>query len=367
MTEKNSQPLLQSYQMGPLQLKNRVVLAPMTRNRAGAGNVPTDLATEYYAQRASGGLLITEATQISPQGVGYPATPGIHSPDQIAGWKKVTDAVHAKGGLIFLQLWHVGRISHPVFHDGELPVAPSAIRPAGQAFTFTGLQDYVTPRALETNEIPGIVADFRAATVNAKAAGFDGVELHGANGYLINQFLDDHANHRTDKYGGSIENRARLLFESLDAVVDAWDSDHVGIRLSPSGVFNDMGDSDPRAVYGYVIDKLAAYKLAYLHLMNPMAPIDQHPQMVADVAGVYGPLYKGTRILNSGYTRESGNELIASGTAELISYGKPYLANPDLPERFAQEAELNTPDDATFYGGDAKGYTDYPALELATS
>ncbi len=363
MTQNNSQPLLQSYQMGPLQLKNRVVLAPLTRNRAGEGNAPTELNAEYYAQRASGGLLITEATQISPQGVGYPATPGIHSPEQIAGWKKVTDAVHAKGGLIFLQLWHVGRISHPDFHGGELPVAPSAVRPAGQAFTFTGLQDYVTPRALELSEIPVIVADFRQAALNAKAAGFDGVELHAANGYLINQFLDDHANRRTDEYGGSIENRARLLFEALDAVVDAWDADHVGIRLSPSGVFNDMGDSDPRALYTYVIEKLNDYKLAYLHLMNPMAPIDDYPQMVADVAGVFAPLYKGTRMLNSGYTRESGNELIAAGGAELISYGKPFLANPDLPERFAREAALNPHNEATFYGGGAEGYTDYPALE----
>lgn len=365
MTQSTEQPLLQSYQMGPHKLKNRIVLAPMTRNRAGAGNVPTDLTAEYYSQRASGGLLITEATQVSPQGVGYPATPGIHSPDQIAGWRKVTDAVHAKGGLIFLQLWHVGRISHPDFHNGELPVAPSAIRPEGQAFTYSGLKDYVTPRALELNEIPGIVADFRKATENAKAAGFDGVEVHAANGYLINQFLEDISNHRTDAYGGSIENRARLLFEVLDAVVGAWDAEHVGIRLSPSGVFNTMGDSNPKALYGYVIEKLNAYSLAYLHLMNPMAPIDNHPQLVADVAGTYGPLYKGTRILNAGYTRESGNALIEAGGAELISFGKDYLANPDLPERFAQNADLNTPDQATFYGGAAKGYTDYPTLALA--
>lgn len=358
-----TQALLSQYPMGDLSLKNRVVMAPMTRNRANDGNVPHDLNAKYYAQRASAGLIITEASQISPQGVGYPFTPGIHSSEQVEGWKKVTQAVHNKGGLIFLQLWHVGRISHPSYHDGELPVSASAIKADGQAFTLEGMKDFVVPRALDMDEIPGIVEDYKIGAKNAKAAGFDGVEIHGANGYLIDQFLEDCTNHRTDAYGGSVENRARFLFEILDAVLEVWDSKRVGLRLSPSGTFNSMGDSDPSKLFGYVIERLNSYELAYLHLLGPLAPIEDHPQLIEDVVGYYGKMYKGCRMVNGGYTRESGNQVITEGKAELVSYGKSFLANPDLPRRFEMHAELNMPDEATFYGGGAKGYTDYTTWE----
>ncbi|MBN2597926.1 MAG: alkene reductase [Marinifilaceae bacterium] len=354
--------LLTPFAIGKIELENRMVMAPMTRNRAGEGNAPTKLMTEYYQQRAGAGLIITEASQISPQGMGYPATPGIYSKVQVEGWKQVTKAVHDKGGKIFIQLWHVGRISHPDFHNGELPVAPSAVRPAGQAFTYEGLKDFVTPRALETEEIASIVEDYKKAAKNAKDAGFDGVEIHTANGYLIDQFLEDKTNHRTDKYGGTVENRARFLFEVLDATLQVWDSSAVGIRLSPSGLFNDMGDSDPTSIFNYVIEKLNAYDLSYLHLIEPLMPLNDHPQLIKDVAGYYGKQYRGVRMVNGGFTKETGHKVIASKKAELVSFGVPYLANPDLEKRFEQGAELNVANKETFYGGNEVGYTDYPAL-----
>jgi N-ethylmaleimide reductase len=358
----NKNRLLTPFTLGKLELKNRMVMAPMTRNRAGEGDVPTALMAKYYQQRAGAGLLISEASQISPQGKGYPATPGIYSKEQVEGWQQITEAVHAKEGKIFIQLWHVGRISHPDFHKGELPVSASAIQPAGQAFTSVGLKDFVCPRALETAEITSIVAAYKQAAINAKMAGFDGIEIHAANGYLIDQFLQDRTNHRSDKYGGSIENRARFLFEVLAAILEVWDASCIGIRLSPSGVFNDMGDSNPTAIFNQVIEKLNAYDLAYLHLIETLLPADQFPQLIREVGTYYGKQYKGVRMVNGGYTKESGEAAIVTGKAELVSYGVPYLANPDLEKRFEQDAELNQANTDTFYGGNEMGYTDYPAL-----
>lgn len=353
--------LFSSYQLGSLQLPSRIVMAPMTRNRAGQGNVPTELMATYYEQRASAGLSITEATQVSPQGVGYPATPGIHSDEQVAGWKRVTDTVHKNGGRIFLQLWHVGRISHPSLQpNGVLPVAPSAVAPAGEAFTYTGLQKFVTPRALEIGEIPGIVRDFAQGAKRAKAAGFDGVEVHGANGYLIDQFLRDGANKRTDAYGGPVENRARFLREVTEAVVGVWGADRVGVRLSPTSAFNDMSDSDPHKTFGHAATVLNNLKVAYIHVVEPVV---QKPGPGGRVSLTIRTNYRGTLIANGGYDLQSGNAAIASGETDLVSFGVLYLANPDLPTRFQRGGtQLNTPQQATFYGGDSKGYTDYPTL-----
>ena len=361
--------LLSPVKVGRYDLPNRIVMAPLTRNRAVAGNVPQALNAEYYAQRASAGLIISEATQISPQGLGYPATPGIHSPEQVEGWKQITEAVHQQGGRIFLQLWHVGRISHPSLQpNGELPIAPSAIAPAGMASTYTGEQPFVTPRALETDEIPGIIQQYRQAAENALAAGFDGVEIHGANGYLLDQFLQDGSNQRSDQYGGSIENRTRLLLEVTEAVVAVWGADRVGLRLSPNGTFNDMHDSDPTALFDYVVSALNRFGLAYLHLVEPRWT---SPTPESDIAalktGHFRPLYQGTLITAGGYDRQQGNEVIAAGQADLVAYGRWFISNPDLPARFAQEAPLNPYDRSTFYGGDEKGYTDYPALTLQTA
>jgi N-ethylmaleimide reductase len=354
--------LLSPVKLGRYELPNRLVMAPLTRNRAGAGNVPHELNATYYAQRASAGLIVTEATQISPQGVGYPATPGIHSPEQVEGWKLVTKAVHDRGGCIFLQLWHVGRISHPSLQpNGELPVAPSAIAPEGTASTYEGEKPFVTPRALETEEIPGIVEDYRQAAKNALEAGFDGIEIHGANGYLIDQFLRDGSNQRTDRYGGSIENRARFLFEIVEAVTGVWGGDRVGIRLSPSGTFNSMSDSDPQALFSYVVSQLDRYNLAYIHIVEPR--IDNGaPEGQNLTTGFFRSVYNGTLISAGGHDQESGEAAIANGEADLIAYGRWYISNPDLPERFAANAELNPYDRSTFYGGDEKGYTDYPMM-----
>jgi N-ethylmaleimide reductase len=351
------------YTLGQLQLKNRMVMAPLTRSRAGADNVPAPMTTTYYGQRASAGLIITEATQASAGGQGYVSTPGIHSDAQIAAWKKVTDAVHQNGGLIFVQLWHVGRISHPVFRNGELPVAPSAIAPRGvQTYTDKGFEDIPTPRALETAEIPGIVAEFRQAAINAKSAGFDGIEIHGANGYLLDQFLEDCTNQRTDEYGGSVENRARLLFEVISAITEVWDSNRVGVRLSPGGTFNDMCDSHPQDTFGYVVKRLAALNLAYLHLVEPSPPQGEHP-MPDLSARHFRPLYPGTLIVAGGYTHEKADAVLREGLADLIAFGQLFIANPDLPERFRRNAPLNPPDRDSFYGGTEKGYIDYPTLE----
>jgi N-ethylmaleimide reductase len=357
--------LFSSIKLGPYSLSNRIVLAPMTRCRARAGNVPSELAPLYYSQRASASLLITEATQVSPRGVGYPHTPGIHSAEQVEGWKPVVEAVHRAGAKIFLQLWHVGRISHPLFQpNGDLPVAPSAIAPKGDVQTPEGKKPFVAPRALETSEIPGIIEEYRAGAKNAHDAGFDGVEVHGANGYLLDQFLRDGSNQRTDAYGGPVENRARLLLEVTQAVIDVWGPDRVGVRLSPGGSFNDMHDSDSEKTFGHVIAALDALEIVYVHLREGTEDDVRHGGKIIP-ASLFRPLFQGAFIVNGGYNRERADAVIASGEAEMVAFGTPFIANPDLPRRFQTAAELNEVDPATIYGGDAKGYTDYPALSLS--
>ncbi len=355
--------LFTPIQVGRYTLPNRIVMAPLTRCRAGEGNVPTLLNVNYYVQRASAGLIISEATQVSQQGMGYPATPGIYSSEQIAGWRLVTDAVHQQGGRIFLQLWHVGRSSHSSFQpDRALPVAPSAIAIEGELLTYEGMKPYETPRALELSEIPGIVEQFCQGAKNALEAGFDGVEIHGANGYLLDQFLRDGANKRTDEYGGSIENRARLHLEVTEAVVGVWGSDRVGIRLSPSSTFNSMSDSNPEATFGYLIEQLNRFNLAYLHLLEPSESDLRHGGQAVPTA-YFRPIYQGNLMANWDYDQAKANAAIASGNADLISFGKAFIANPDLPERFKLNAPLNPPDPNTFYGGGEHGYTDYPTLK----
>jgi len=356
-------PLLTAYSIGDLELPNRIVMAPMTRSRAGEGNVPTKLMATYYRQRASAGLIISEGTQISPQGVGYPWTPGIYSGAQVEGWKKVTDAVHEAGGRIFAQIWHVGRISHPIYHDGAKPVAPSAVKPEGQIFTAEGMKEIGTPRALETDEIPGIVDDYRQAAANAIKAGFDGVELHGANGYLIEQFIKDGTNRRTDIYGGSIENRARFVLEVIDAVAGEIGARRTGIRLSPNNTGYGIHDTNPKQTYTYIVNQLNGKGLAYIHVVEPMNDVSDKQNYLQEVAAYFRDIYDGTIITNANYDRETGMEAIEEGIADLIAYGRLFLANPDLPERFAADAELNKPDKSTFYGGTEKGYTDYPFMD----
>lgn len=354
--------LFTPYRLGSTELKNRIVMAPMTRNRAGEGNVPTSMHSEHYSQRASGGLIITCGSQVSPAGVGYPATPGIHSPEQVEGWKKVTDAVHSKDGRIFLQLWHVGRISHPSLQpEGQLPVAPSALRPAGQAFTHKGLQDFVTPRALDTQEIQGVVEEFRSGARKALAAGFDGVEIHGANGYIIDQFLRDGTNHRKDHYGGSLENRTRFLLEVTNAVSEVWSSDRVGVRLSPVNSFNDMSDSDPQAIFNHAVGSLSDMCLAYLHVVEGAIGDELSLDVDFDFTQLKDA-FGGTYIANSGYTKKRAEKALSEGRADLVSFGTLYLANPDLPERLELSGPYNEPNRDTFYGGGAEGYTDYPFL-----
>ncbi len=353
--------LLTPARLGPYTLPNRMVMAPMTRCRAGEACVPAEMAATYYRQRASAGLIVTEATQVAPQGVGYPATPGIHTDEQVEGWKRVTAAVHEQGGRIFLQLWHVGRISHPSFQPGgALPVAPSAIAPEGTARTSEGAQPFVTPRALGLDEIPGVVQQFADGARRALEAGFDGVEIHGANGYLIDQFLRDGTNHRTDAYGGSIEKRARFLLEVMEAVVRVWGADRVGVRLSPLSPFNSMSDSDPEATFGHAAGELGKLGIAYLHAAT-LAGVENPESREHRMAALLRERFGGALILNGGYTRETGEALVAAGLADFVAFGALFLANPDLPERFAEGAPLNEPDRATFYGGDHRGYIDYPA------
>ena len=348
--------------LGAITLKNRMVMAPLTRNRAGEGGVPHDLNVAYYAQRATAGLIVTEATPISDMAHGYPALPGIYTDAQVAGWKKVVDAVHAKGSKIILQIWHVGRISHPsLLPSDALPVAPSAIKPAGQAFTCAGLQDYVTPRALDASELPGIIQDYVHATNCALKAGFDGVEIHAANGYLLDQFLRDGSNKRDDNYGGSFENRARLLMEVTQAVVNVIGADKVGVRLSPVNPFNDMHDSNAQALFNYVADSLNQFNLAYLHVVEGGIGDAGEPVSFDFVA--LRKHFNNAYMANLGYDKARGNAAIASGQADVIAYGVPFIANPDLVERYRTDAPLNVADEASFYGGNEKGYTDYPFLK----
>jgi N-ethylmaleimide reductase len=361
MQERNPD-LFTPVEVGPLALKNRVAMAPLTRSRAGPGNVPTQLSALYYAQRASAGLIIAEATQISPDGQGYISTPGIHSKEQIEGWKCVTKAVHISGPPMVLQLWHVGRISHPSFQPGgAAPIAPSAIKPKVQAFTAEGFQPIPTPRALETSEIPGIVERYAQAARNAMAAGFDGVEVHAANGYLIDQFLRDQTNKRTDRYGGSIENRSRFLLEVVDAVTAAVGAERTGVRISPQNGQNDISDSNPQALFNYVAEQLSKKGLAYLHIIEgdtggvPVPPFDY--KKLKDLFG--GPV-----IANNGFDKARANKALAEGRADVIAFGKPFISNPDLVIRLFLDAPLMPANRETFYGGTEQGYTDYPTLRV---
>ncbi|HRF10087.1 MAG TPA: alkene reductase [Xanthobacteraceae bacterium] len=352
--------LFAPYELSEIKLQNRIVMSPMTRSRAVGGRVPNPLAADYYAQRASAGLIITEATQVSPQGVGYVRTPGIHSKEQVEGWKKITSAVHKAGGKIFLQLWHVGRISHADFHDGKPPVAPSAIAAEGKTWTEQGQKDYSTPRALEASELPGIVEDFRRAAQNTKDAGFDGVEIHGANGYLLDQFTRDGSNKRTDNYGGSLENRLRFPLEVVDAVVSVWGADRVGYRLSPYFTGHSMSDSNPVATFSQLVDELNQRKLGYIHVVDSANASERITPLLRE-------LFSGTYIVAEGFDRESGTDALTRGEADLIAYGKPFISNPDLPARYKNGKPLAEWDASTFYAtgpkGDAGGYTDYPAAK----
>ncbi len=329
-------------------------MAPLTRARAGASRVPNALMAEYYRQRASAGLILSEATSVCPMGVGYADTPGIWSEEQVEGWKQVTAAVHEAGGRILLQLWHVGRISDPLFLNGQLPVAPSAIAPAGHVSLVRPVKPYVTPRALRLEEIPGIIEAYRRGAENAQRAGFDGVEIHGANGYLLDQFLQDKTNRRTDQYGGSLENRARLMLEVADAAISVWGSERVGMHLAPRGDSHDMGDSNPLKTFTYVARELGKRKLAFLCVREALGPGRIGPQLKAAFGGPY--------VANEGFTFETASQVLAAGEADAVAFGVLFIANPDLPERFRRRAPLNEPDPSTFYAPGPKGYTDYPAL-----
>jgi 2,4-dienoyl-CoA reductase-like NADH-dependent reductase (Old Yellow Enzyme family) len=346
--------LFDPLQAGAFSLRNRIIMAPLTRCRSSEGRVPNKLMAEYYRQRAGAGLIISEATSVSPEGVGYPDTPGIWSDAQVEGWKLVTKAVHDAGGTIVLQLWHVGRLSDPLYLTGELPVAPSAIAAGGHISLVRPEKTFVTPRALELDEIPRIVEAYRRGAVNAKVAGFDGVELHGANGYLLDQFLQDSTNKRTDAYGGPIENRARLMFETVDAAISVWGPDRVGLHLAPRGDAHSMGDSNPAATFGYVAREAGKRKIAFLCARESLDEPRLGPMMKKEFGGVF--------IANQQLTLESGETLLAKGEADAVAYGQLFIANPDLPLRFAKHAPLNTPDAETFYAQGARGYTDYPFL-----
>jgi 2,4-dienoyl-CoA reductase-like NADH-dependent reductase (Old Yellow Enzyme family) len=347
--------LFDPLQIGDLTLQNRIIMAPLTRQRAGDVRVPNALMAKYYAERASAGLIISEATSVTPQGVGYAATPGIWSQEQVEGWKLVTSAVHAAGGKIFLQLWHVGRVSDPIFLNGDLPVAPSAIAPQGHVSHVRPQRPFVTPRALDLAEIPAIVEAYRKGAENAKAAGFDGVQVHGANGYLLDQFLQDSTNHRTDAYGGPIENRARLMLEVVDACIEVWGANRVGMHLAPRGDAHTMGDSNPAATFGYVARELGKRKIAFIAAREALGENRLGPQLKAAFGGPY--------IANERFTKESAQQVLDAGEADAVAWGQLFIANPDLPRRFELNAPLNQPNPATFYAEGEEGYTDYPALE----
>jgi N-ethylmaleimide reductase len=361
----SEQALLQDYKNGVLDLPNRLVMAPMTRSRAdNPGNIPTGkLQGEYYAQRASAGLIISEGAQVSERAVGYINTPGIYSKEQVEGWKEVTKKVHQANGRIFIQLWHVGRMSHPDFHNGELPLAPSAINPESQSFTSEGLKDTVTPKAMTIGEIKTTVKDFANAAKNSMEAGFDGVEIHSSNGYLFHQFFNATSNHRTDEYGGTIENRTRILFEVIDALKEVMPENRIGLRLNPSlhGIFGMTLDKETIPTFDYIIEKLNEYNLAYLHLSEPFTDVSEVPFAETEIAKRYRPIYNGTIIINGGFDQEKGNAVIKNGYADLVAYGKPFISNPDLAERFEQNLPLTDWDKDTFYTPGTTGYLDYEA------
>jgi len=351
---------------GGLELKNRVWMAPMTRSRAAnSENKPFEIHEEYYTQRASSGLIITEGSQVSKDAVGYINTPGIYSKEQVEGWKGVTKAVHDNDGHIFIQLWHVGRISHPDFHNGNLPLAPSAINPNEKSYTPEGFKDTVTPKAMTLEDIKQTIQDFRNAGENAMEAGFDGIEIHSSNGYLLHQFFSATSNVRTDEYGGSIENRAKILFEIIDALKEVMPEQKIGLRLNPSlnGVFGMTADEETIPTFEYIVKKLNEYDLAYLHLSEPFTDVSEIPYLVSHIAKHFRPLYKGTLVINAGFDQEKGNKVIEEGDADAVAYGSLYISNPDLVERFEQNTELASPDKDTFYTPGEKGYTDYSTLE----
>lgn len=357
--------IFEAYQLKDSLLKNRIVMAPMTRSRAAnEGNIATEeLQGEYYAQRASAGLIITEGSQVSQDAVGYVNTPGIFTKEQVEGWKKVVKKVHDKGGKIFIQLWHVGRISHPDFHDGELPLAPSAINPDAQAYTSTGFKDTVTPKAMTKKDIETTISDFKNAAKNAVEAGFDGVEIHSSNGYLFHQFFNGISNVRTDEYGGSIENRARFFFEVLDAMKTVIPQEKIGARFNPSlnGMFGITMDEETIPTFEYIIKKLNdEYDLAYIHLSEPFTDVSEIPFAVTEIARHFRPLYDGILMINTGFTYETGNAVLESGSADLVAYGKPFISNPDLVDRFIYSVELTDWDSDTFYTPGKEGYLDYP-------
>lgn len=361
-----STSLFDSLDLGPLSLPHRVAMAPLTRNRAETGNVPGALNATYYRQRASAALLITEATQVAPRGQGYPRTPGIHSEAQVDGWAAVTDAVHEAGGRIVLQLWHVGRISHSAYHDGARPVAPSPLRPEGEVLTpDLEMVPFETPRALDTDAVPAVVEQYGQGAANARRAGFDGVEIHAANGYLIDQFLRSGTNERTDRYGGSLENRLRFLREVTAVVTDEWGADRVGVRFSPLSPFNDMHDAAPADTFRAAAATASDFDLAYMHLVEPSAP---KPPVAGDgeAAEVFGGMreaYDGALVANGNYDEDTATDALERGYADLIAFGRAFLANPDLPRRLREGRPLNVPDASTFYNGDATGYTDYPTWD----
>ncbi|ACD20141.1 alkene reductase [Paraburkholderia phytofirmans] len=347
--------LFDPLQIGDITLSNRIIMAPLTRQRAEEIRVPNALMAKYYAERASAGLIISEATSVTPQGVGYAETPGIWSQEQVEGWKLVTSAVHAAGGKIFLQLWHVGRISDPLFLNGELPVAPSAIAARGNVSLVRPERPYVTPRALELDEIAGVVEAFRKGAENAKAAGFDGVEVHGANGYLLDQFLQDSTNQRTDAYGGPIENRARLLLEITDACIGVWGANRVGVHLAPRRDAHAMGDSDPAGTFGYVARELGKRKIAFIAAREALGDDRLGPQLKKAFGGPY--------IANEKFTKETAQQVLDAGEADAVAWGQLFIANPDLVRRFATNAPFNKPNPATYYARGETGYVDYPTLE----
>lgn len=355
--------LLETTQIGTTTLRNRMVMAPMTRSRASATGVISDLTVQYYRQRASAGLIVTEGINISEQGQGSPFTPGIYTAPQVEVWKKVTAAVHEAGGVIFAQLWHTGRVGHSIDKNGKLPVSASAIAIQGQQhFTSQGMQDYETPIALDPAGVKQVVQDYRQAAIHAKEAGFDGIELHGANGYLPNQFLAESSNQRTDEYGGSIENRSRFVLEIMRELVDVWGPSKAGIKLSPSSVYNNVVDSNPVALYSHLIAELDKLPLAYLHLMQPLGPMDSYPQYPSDVLKTFAGLIHLPVIMNGGYKRDTAESAVSDNGATMVSFGVQFLSNPDLPRRFELNAELNAPDFSTLYSGGEKGYIDYPVL-----
>jgi 2,4-dienoyl-CoA reductase-like NADH-dependent reductase (Old Yellow Enzyme family) len=351
---KQNPTLLDPIRIGAWDLPNRVIMSPLTRSRSGPQRIPNDLMREYYVQRASAGMILSEATAVDPMGVGYADTPGIWSEEMVAGWKKITDAVHAAGGRMLLQLWHVGRISHPMYLEGALPIAPSAVRPRGRVSHVRPLTPFPTPRALELKEIPGIIAAYKHGAENALRAGFDGVEIHGANGYLPDQFLQDSTNKRIDAYGGAIENRARFLLEVTDAAISVWGPDRVGVHLAPRGDAHDMGDSNPLATFGYVARELGKRRIAFICAREALGPNRIGPQLKKLFGGVY--------VANEKFTWETGNQVLAAGEADAVAFGVSFIANPDLPARFKNNAPLNAPDRDTFYSRGPKGYVDYPAM-----